>query len=397
MLHPPCRLGRPGNTERTPARPVLDGPSSDLLPFLRPLFAQAPARHRVSEPHRGYDANHFANLPPPSRTPPRLRGERGLHFLGQLFWRAVDRGGVTPPRPVRPGTTYLLTRCCSERRFFLQPDQEVCDVFTFVLALAALRTGVLVHAVCVLGNHYHAVVTDPRGNIPAFYHYVHEFVAKCLNASRGRWENMWSSAETNRVSLETLEAVEDKVGYTLCNPVSSGLVSQGKKWPGLRLWWADEAVTVKRPEVFFSAGGSIPETVRLELVPPPQLTEAYADGGIAEIRAQLTTREDAIRTEMKKAGRKFLGVRNIRRQKWWESPESFAKRRGLRPRVATRNRWKRIEALLRNRQFEEDHANARRAWLKGDRNVLFPFGTYAMRLLHKVRCAPDPALTPAPS
>jgi REP element-mobilizing transposase RayT len=57
------------------------------------------------------------------------------------------------PRPVYTGTTYMITRRCSERRLFLQPSPRVFQIFAFLMAVAAERTGVLLHAVCVLGNH----------------------------------------------------------------------------------------------------------------------------------------------------------------------------------------------------------------------------------------------------
>jgi putative transposase len=297
------------------------------------------------------------------------------------------------PRPAYPGTTYLITRRCSERRFFLQPSELVFQVFLFVLAVAANTFGIQVHAVCVLGNHYHAVITDPKGDVSAFYHYLHEFVSKCLNASRGRWENMWSIEETNRVSLETLEAIEEKVGYTLCNPVSSELVSHAKDWPGMRLWWGEgkRKWTIKRPEVFFSAKGKVAAEATLELVPPPALAAAYEDGGVEVMTKHLRELEEKLRQEARKAGRRFLGVKAIRQQKWSECPDSFAKRRGLKPRVATRNKWKRIEALLRNLEFVAQYREARKKWLEGDRDVVFPFGTYLMRVVHRVRCAGPPA------
>jgi hypothetical protein len=57
-------------------------------------------------------------------------------------------------RPVYAGTTYMITRRCSERRFFTQPSPLVAQVFMYLMAVAAERTGVLLHAVCVLANHY---------------------------------------------------------------------------------------------------------------------------------------------------------------------------------------------------------------------------------------------------
>lgn len=268
----------------------------------------------------------------------------------------------------------------------LQPDNVVRAAFAFITAVAAERTGVLVHAICVMANHYHAIVTDTRGNISDFYHYLHEFTAKSLNAERGRWENMWAPGPTSRVRLEDAEAVIDKVLYTLTNPVSSMVVADARKWPGLRCWWADEPITARRP-AFFCDKGHLPETATLVLVPPPHLVNDE-DLGIDDTKQRLAAREAELRKAAK--GKKFVGLANIRKQKWFESPTTFAKRRGLSPRVATRDKWRRIEAINRNKQFEADYAGARDEWLAGNRDVIWPAGTFLMRVRHGVPCHPPP-------
>jgi hypothetical protein len=50
-------------------------------------------------------------------------------------------------------------------------------------------------------------------------------------------------------------------------------------------------------------------------------------------------------------------------------------RRNLQPRVATRCKWARIEALLRNRAFIVEYASARDRWRNGIPAMLPP-GTY---------------------
>jgi hypothetical protein len=62
-------------------------------------------------------------------------------------------------------------------------------------------------------------------------------------------------------------------------------------------------------------------------------------------------------------------------QSWHDSPASVEPRRNLRPRVATRSKWARIEALLRNRAFATEYARARDRWRNGI-PVVFPAGTY---------------------
>ena len=108
---------------------------------------------------------------------------------------------MTWPRRIVPGTTYLLTRGCTQRRFMLVPRGLVPKRFGYCIALAAKRHGILVHAVTVMSNHWHGLVTDPHGRIPEFCRDVHSLAARALNAHLGRWEALWSSQRLSLVEL----------------------------------------------------------------------------------------------------------------------------------------------------------------------------------------------------
>jgi hypothetical protein len=56
--------------------------------------------------------------------------------------------------------------------------------------------------------------------------------------------------------------------------------------------------------------------------------------------------------------------------------------------VACRAKWKRIEALQRLAEFGRAYREALAAWRGGVRDVVFPEGTWLMRVLHAVPCAP---------
>ncbi len=69
---------------------------------------------------------------------------------------------TTPPRQILPGTAYLVTRRSAQREFLLKPTELTTAIFKYVLAVAAQRSGVRLHAACVLSSHYHLVLTDPH-------------------------------------------------------------------------------------------------------------------------------------------------------------------------------------------------------------------------------------------
>ena len=164
-------------------------------------------------------------------------------FLGCLLGRAsepsatgvlVDRcAHVTLARQSLPGRIYLITRRCTQRQFLLRPSRTTNQNAEYCLALAAERTGVLLHAVCVMSNHWHGVMTDPEGRLPEFLETFHKLLAKAQNASLGRWENLWSSDKTSVVLLASESDVLDKMAYTLANPTVAGLVKSPDEWPGV--------------------------------------------------------------------------------------------------------------------------------------------------------------------
>jgi REP element-mobilizing transposase RayT len=139
---------------------------------------------------------------------------------------------MTAPRQVLAGTTYLVTRRCAQRQFLLKPRAAVNQAFPYLLAVAALRYGVQVHAYCVLSNHLHLVVTDGEGRIPAFHQFLDALLARALNASLGRWEAFWAPNSYSAVARASAADVVAKAAYVLANPVAAGLVRHGREWPG---------------------------------------------------------------------------------------------------------------------------------------------------------------------
>jgi REP element-mobilizing transposase RayT len=286
-----------------------------------------------------------------------------------------------------PGTTYLVTRRCSQRQLLLRPSATTSSIFLYVLAVAAQRFGVLVHAFCVLSNHFHLIVTDPDARLPAFEQYLDSLVARAVNASLGRWESFWAPSSYSAVALNSHEDILAKAAYVLANPVAAGLVARGSDWPGL--WSAPAQIggstlVARRPSVFFRTNGYMPDTAELALTVPAAFDPADFRARLAE---ELDALEARARREIAAGGRTVLGVAKVLAQKATSRPAPGEPRRGLNPRVAARDRWKRIEALARLVEFRRAYRAARDALRAGVRDVVFPCGTYALRVRYGVACA----------
>ena len=296
---------------------------------------------------------------------------------------------MTPPRRVLEGTTYLVTRRCSERRFFLKPSRTTSEIFLYVLAVAARRYDVLVHSLCVLSNHCHLIVTDSRGQLPAFMQYLDSLVARAANASLGRYEGFWAT-DGSYSAVEPLDPADvvAKTAYVLANPVAAGLVRRGAEWPGL--WTAPDQIgvaklTARKPTVFFDPKGYMPASVELDLTVPPGFPSATEFR--TALSAALRALEDKHQAELQSQGRRFLGAARVLAQNPFARPEVGEPRFDLKPRIAARDKWRRIEGLLRLKAFLREY---RQAWVErrsGTTDVRFPAGTYLLRVLHGVQCA----------
>jgi hypothetical protein len=246
----------------------------------------------------------------------------------------------------------------------------------------------MIHAYCVLSNHLHLVVTDTQARLPEFHRYFGGLAARAINCVLGRWESFWDPGSYSAVRLETTDAILEKMVYVLANPVAAGLVRHGRDWPGL---WSDpsriggDAIAAEQPGVFFRKKGPTPASTSLRLTRPPGFVSDEAF--LLLLRERLAAAEDAAAAELEAKGRRFLGAAAITAQKPTSRPAPGEPRRALNPRVACKVTWKRIEALQRLAEFTRAYREALASWRTGLRTVLFPAGTWLMRVQHAAPCA----------
>ncbi|HUH03244.1 MAG TPA: hypothetical protein VML75_14705, partial [Kofleriaceae bacterium] len=285
-------------------------------------------------------------------------------------------------RPIFKRVKLMLTRRVRGRTLLLRPSKRTDQIVGYVVAVMSKRWNIKVHALIVLGNHYHATCEDPDGAIVDFQRDTHHFITKGINAHHGEFEAMWASQPTSRVACEEPDDMINKIAYAMANPVEAGLVRYGSRWPGLRRAWPSKPRTFKRPPKYFRGpdqGGGWPDEATLEFERPSGY-EALSDDELAGvIRTAIDDREQTFRDERDAAGKRFLGRRNVLAQSRHSQPRTREPRFGISPTVACRNKWLRIERLKANKLWRADYRTALARWRAGDRNVEFPHGTYRMR------------------
>jgi hypothetical protein len=148
-----------------------------------------------------------------------------------------------------------------------------------------------------------------------------------VNASRGRWENLWSSEKTSVIPLGSTNDVLGKMVYTLANPVQAQLVPKGSNWPGVWLFRSCHSQTVRRPDVYFRKDGDMPDQINLTIAPPPHLSYHSQEAYEGLVEEKLFRREQKIAAKMAAKGREFFGVRAIMKQHPTASPKNREPRR----------------------------------------------------------------------
>jgi putative transposase len=299
---------------------------------------------------------------------------------------------MPPPQPRPAGTMWEITRRTERRVFLFRPDAQMDHVFLYALGVAAQRTGVVIISAVLMSDHYHAVVLDVHGTLNNFTQLLNWMLTKATQALRGWQGAVFDRQGPSPMEILTSAALLKRIGYVAANPVAAGLVAHGDLWPGVRssvhdIGGAPRSIT--RPNIFFAVDGTAPESVELRFELPPALVEEHGiDGAKAAIASAIEGAEDSARKHWEKERRPFKGVRAVRKTSPYDRATTYEQRHRLRPRYACGgDREALLAAIARRREFVRLYADARERWLRGERDVVWPAGTWAMRRFHNVRCA----------
>lgn len=298
------------------------------------------------------------------------------------------------PRRVIAGRTSFVTRRCLSRLFLLVPSKFLNHLFKFCLAYAAKRFGILVHLAAVMSNHYHLLVTDPKGLLPRFCHLLNSLLARVINAHLGRTETFWAPGSYSAVAIETPDDFFEKAGYLLANPVAAGLVERCFDWPGVLtrpkqlLGTLASRELVRRPTFFFGDRTDLPEETVLEYSIPELLSGMTPEEVVAEIDRRQSSQEKAAHERLEAEGRPFLGAKAVCEMKPTDRPRTEESPFEISPTIACRCRWKRVELLQDLASWRKEYERCRKRFFEGDHSVVFPVGTWGPRVFYGARVRP---------
>lgn len=293
---------------------------------------------------------------------------------------------------------WALSRRTTRRHFLLTPDEPrlVEQAYWYCLAVAAKTHGVLVHAACLMSTHSHEVVTDVRGELPRFLQTFHRLLALSTKALRGWPEEVFNKRSSGAHALLSPEAVVESIAYLVANPVEALAVRYAKDWPGAHTLPRDvgvRTIRVKRPAFYFDPDNpDWPDEIELRLEIPALLQENYGDElARTRITQRARDRERAAWRKAKRSGIPFLGAKRVLRLPHTKRAKSYEVFGSLNPQFAAAGDSRAAACTVRRiRLFNAQYDEALARWTAGNRKVLFPAGTWWMRVCHGARCRPPP-------
>lgn len=308
---------------------------------------------------------------------------------------------MTASRIIVPGATIAVTKRCAQRKAFLGPwHPEVSRIYAFAMARAQEKYNVEVHHATLPVNHVHASVTATENNLPLFIAAAHGDASKGIGTllARNRYDTpgeIFDARKPHYTRLMDAEAQATRLTYDNLNPVTAGLVARPEDMPGQLFTfntWLKGYIDVPKPSVYF--GRREPDVRRLIVTPPPLLYLAFG-GDIEKIVYHMNRLTDeGVRVVRNARKRPPMGAREVRRIHPWGEPKTLCSDSGQPNETfawGARNAVTRERNILCKKEvrgFRRQRNESLEAWRGGDREVSFPYGTYAMVAVHSANVKP---------
>lgn len=258
------------------------------------------------------------------------------------------------PRELRsfvPGRHYFITNRTIEERMWLRPDQETNQACTRALAVALNKyPDVKLIAFVVMSNHFHLVLqADEYGSISDFVGIFQARLARQINARLDRRGPVWQR-RFSAIPIVDDTALEDRITYTVLNPVRANLVTHIDKWPGLVSHRGDG----RRRQFKF---------------------------GASTVKASFRRTRSAFEEQSKTA----IGARKLLAQDLNQRPKVPERTRA--PLCHASNANSRRRYLEERKHFYLAYREAAAAYRRGEVAVSFPLGCFPPSRYPKLQCA----------
>ncbi len=292
---------------------------------------------------------------------------------------------MSPPRCIRPGQTWFLTRRTDKRECSLRPDSDgvLQNIYWYVTAVIAKERGVELHGVQMLSTHLHEMLTDTRAELPRFTQQRNRLFANAVKAHRKIKGSIFPRTGQSCVAVHGEDAIIRQMGYTLSNCIEAGLAPRPEDWSGVTTSIDDLGrlvVRATRPNVYFNPKNKRwPEEIEIRLTTPPAMVAHYGseEAAATALRRGVKLIVDEAESKAWREQRKFWSKKAVCRVSPTARIESYEPIVARNPALAAGgDRDVLRRAIAQKRAFEFAHRSALERFRAGDVRVEFPFGTW---------------------
>lgn len=135
-------------------------------------------------------------------------------------------------RPLRiayPGAFYHVTSRGNEQKDVFKSKRDR-EKFQEYLASATQRYGAVIHAYCLMSNHYHLLLETPAANISQIMQHINSAYTTYFNVKRKRAGHLFQG-RYKAILVEADEYATELSRYIHLNPVRAGMTARPEDWP----------------------------------------------------------------------------------------------------------------------------------------------------------------------
>lgn len=143
-------------------------------------------------------------------------------------------------RPIRiefDGALYHVTARGNRREAIFEDDADR-EHFLEVLGDTVTRFNWLCHAYCLMGNHYHAVITTPDGNLSKGMRQLNGVYTQWSNRRHNRIGHVFQG-RFKAILVDADSYLLELTRYVVLNPVRAGMVRRARDWK-----WSSYGATI---------------------------------------------------------------------------------------------------------------------------------------------------------
>lgn len=269
-------------------------------------------------------------------------------------------------------------------RMLLRPSKTLNRIVLGVFGRAQRRYEMPIHALVVMSNHYHVLLTPPNAKrLSDFMRYVNTNLSKEVGKLHDWKGPMWQR-RYDEIPVSGEEAAQiARLRYLLSHGCKENLVSKPREWPGVHsadaivfgkplkgLWIDRTKEFASKQRVNSCDPSNHVNEEEVVLTPLPACQHLTLEDYCCRVAELVVDIEEEARRLRQRTGTTPMGARTVMKMRPRHQPKTLES--SPKPRFHAVRKRVRAEMEARFRDWMEAYGEASREWRNGNLEVEFP-------------------------